>query len=391
MIKYLNYLTIALLPTYLLKVHIFSGATISILDVLLILSICCNLLYVFKASLFKELFSIKTHIKVALLLIVFGFYLSFVINAERDSFINSAGALKSFLFLPILFSLTVSLLVHRKLLSVKKLLFSYLTVSSFMAITGIFYFFFGKLTFDGRLEIFLNSPNSLAMILGPGIIILTAFLRDKKGLSYVFILVLLLFHIFSTIATQSLGCFFSLAVLLLILLFKKTTFVTWSRIHLTLTLSIIFISASLFFLTPFLVKINYEQKTPPSSTDSRIIIYRVSERIASKNLLWGVGPGNFQSHYLSQQKYHLPYPQWAVPHPHNNLLLLITEGGLFVFMGSVLLMMSTPQTKKVPFGTLLVFLLFYFGIHGIVDTTVWKNDLSVIFWLVLGLLIFNRK
>lgn len=390
-LSYINYLTIVLLPAYLLKISLFSGATINVLDIFLILSICCNLLYIFKTAHLKDFLSLKTHIWIALALIIFGFFMSFFINAEKEVLLDSIGILKSFLILPILFSLTVSYLTHNKLLSVKKLFFSYLLVTSFLSIFGVFYFFFEKLTFDGRLEIFLNSPNSLAMILAPGIIILTAFLKDKKGFSYFFILVILLFHIFSTVATQSLGCFFSLAILPIILLFKKTTRISYSKVHFSLISFTIFTSISLFFLPSFLKQINYQQKTPPSSIDSRIVIYRVSKQIISENFLWGIGPGNFQKYYLSQQKYHPPYPQWAVPHPHNNLLLIMAEGGFFVLLGSILLIVNTPQTKKIPFGTLLLFILFYFGLHGVVDVTIWKNDLSVIFWLILGLLIFNRK
>ncbi|MBT3356358.1 O-antigen ligase family protein [bacterium] len=263
-------------------------------------------------------------------------------------------------------------------------------MSSFLAISGVIFFFLDKLTFDGRLQIFLNSPNALAMILTPGIIILLAFLHSKKGFLYIFILLLLFFHIFSTIATLSFGALLSLSFLVVFFIFKKTTQIEWSRAYLILSLVVILFSVFLLFLAPLSSMLGYEQKKPASSTDSRIMIYDVTKQIISEHLFWGIGPGNFQKHYLLNQANYPPYPEWAVPHPHNNILLTIAEGGVFALLGLLLLLTNRFDPTKVSYGVFLLFLLAYLLLHGIIDTTIWKNDTAVIFWLFLGILNFHN-
>ncbi len=391
MFKYINYLTIAFLPVYLFKIPLTTGVSINLLDILLLVSIFFNLFQITQTGNLKEFFSVRLSIKLALFFFTFGYLFSFFENFEKSSFFDTLGLLKSFLILPILFSLTSSFLVYKKELFVKYFLYSFVFMTSTLSVFGFFYFFSNLLTFDGRLEIFFNSPNALAMLLGPGIIIILFFLSKSHGYFYAFLLTLLFFHTFSTIATSSSGSFFSLFTLFALFAFTKSTKLSLLKIYPFFILATLLFSTSVLFLSPLLKKTNYPQNIPPSSFDSRIVIYDVTRQIISTNFVFGVGPGNFQNNYLLKQSDNPPYPQWAVPHPHNNLLLIIVEGGILVLFGYLLFIFSNPKIKKMSFDILLIFVLFYFLLHGIVDTTFWKNDLSVIFWLLIGFLNFYKK
>jgi O-antigen ligase len=104
--------------------------------------------------------------------------------------------------------------------------------------------------------------------------------------------------------------------------------------------------------------------------------------------LIGIGPGNYQEKYLDYQKYYPPYLEWAVPHPHNLYLAFWLYGGIAGLIGFLSLIFLwfkgiLPKIKSGPDWTALVSLgiMAYILTHGLIDTTYFKNDLAVIFWL----------
>lgn len=385
MLKYLNYLTIILLPTYLVRIPLTAGISLNLLDFLLFFSLCYNFFYIFKKGYLREFFNFRYSLKLGFFLFLSAYAISFFLNFKQDTFLDGLGLLKSFLLLPLLFSFSVSFLVHKKHLSLDFFLLSYLLLTTFLALLGFVYFFLGILTFDGRLEIFFNSPNALAMLLAPGILILLFYLKRFSGIKQWFLLSLLFLHSFSTIATASLGSSLSLLVLLCLFIFLKVTNLNLIKLYRPLLLTIITFSICLPLLSFLLLNSSYLQKNS-SSFDSRIVIYEVARQIVTTDLIGGIGVGNFQGRYLSAQKNNPPYPQWAVPHPHNNFLLVLLEGGILALLGLLILFGTLPLNKKMPAGTLLFFVFFYFLLHGLIDTTIWKNDLAVFFWLVFSFL-----
>ncbi len=41
--------------------------------------------------------------------------------------------------------------------------------------------------------------------------------------------------------------------------------------------------------------------------------------------------------------------------------------------------------NNIPISDILISLMIYILVHGLVDTTYWKNDLALMFWLIIGL------
>lgn len=189
---------------------------------------------------------------------------------------------------------------------------------------------------------------------------------------------------------------------------------------------------------------NYQPVSPPTSGDSRVAIYRAASLIWAKDYHWltGIGPGNFQEEYLAVQPHFEHYPQWAVPHAHNNWMHLWLEGGVLSGLGFGLLgasifgalrccrlrfsftvPLSTAHSDTRPrleshskmkalleseklkrefqrkergdlgfkkavlagggeAGALAALIVSYFLLHGLVDATIWQNDTAVIFWVL---------
>ncbi len=127
---------------------------------------------------------------------------------------------------------------------------------------------------------------------------------------------------------------------------------------------------------------------PRSSLASRIMIWRSASKIISHNWFFGIGPGNFQQKYLDYQKFYPPYLEWAVPHPQNFYLTVWLYGGLLALTSFFSLFVFwfqdiIPIIKKTDLTVLLIMQgsILLVLIHGLVDTTYFKNDLAIIFWL----------
>jgi len=132
---------------------------------------------------------------------------------------------------------------------------------------------------------------------------------------------------------------------------------------------------------------DFSHFTERSSLSSRTMVWKAAEKIISDNWFLGIGPGNFQTKYLEYQKYFPPYLEWAVPHPHNIFLSFWLQSGLAGLIGFLgLIYLRIKETSENVFNknalaTLSTAILIYILIHGMVDTTYFKNDLAIVFWL----------
>ncbi|MDQ1283826.1 MAG: hypothetical protein QG620_174 [Patescibacteria group bacterium] len=137
--------------------------------------------------------------------------------------------------------------------------------------------------------------------------------------------------------------------------------------------------------------INFDER---SSLSSRVMIWKSAGKILEDNWILGIGPGNFQDKYLEYQKHFPPYLEWAVPHPHNLFLAFWLAGGILGLVGFLWLVglffkdvfaminVETPR-RGVSMDALYISLaiMLYILLHGLVDTTYFKNDLAVVFWM----------
>ena len=113
------------------------------------------------------------------------------------------------------------------------------------------------------------------------------------------------------------------------------------------------------------------------------MIWSAAGEIIKDNHVFGIGPGTFQKTYLSYaEKFDEPYLEWAVPQPHNIFLAFYLQTGLIGFVGFLLILYWFFSRKHLRMSPVIAnVLMIYILIHGLVDTTYWKNDLSVMFWM----------
>jgi len=350
----LNYLLFFLLPAYLLRFSITNSLSVNFLELLLITVLFINIYIIIKTASFNYLLKqiiLNKHIFLPFFLIVSGFTFSYLkqqILTDWMNWTDGFGKLLDLIILPIFYSSTLIMLSKLKKLSFLMLLKSYYLSALLVSFLGLVYFINDWLTFDGRLNVFFQSPNQLAIFIAPAILIgFYLFLTIQRTLKLNILLHLsLLLLIFTLYQTFSLGSW--LAILFAIIYLFLTVRNSFLSFHLKVTvfMAVFFSLICILNIDLLLKTFNYQPQIPASSYDSRLTIYQVDQKIISINWLYGIGINNFQNFYLAQQKYFALYPQWAVPHAHNNLLHFWIEGGVMAGIGLFLLLSSILLPKK---------------------------------------------
>lgn len=374
---FLIYTTIFLLPVYLVKFSIF-GIPTNALEILMLAVFASWLIFLEPSSWSLQELGSRRNILLCVSLIFLGLLLSTLIN---KNYAVGFGIIKSWFVLPLLFSLIVPVVISEE--KRKNIFYAYYLSALAVAAISLGYYISGAITFDGRLQGIFNSPNYLAMYLAPAIIVglwLAQFQSSKLKFKIIFSAV-------------------SLALILLVF-YLTLSYAAWAAVILSLAITHIIknkkvnarliVAAALIFLAIFVSQRNTEklsnlEKYARSSLKSRTMIWKSATKILDDNIVFGIGPGNFQNKYLEYQKYFPPYLEWAVPHPHNLYLAWWLSGGILSFSGFVALLFfwfrEMLKKEKNSWWAISFAIMLYFLIHGLVDTTYFKNDPAVIFWI----------
>ena len=377
-------LTILCAPLYLIKINIFNLPS-NVFEVLMIASIVSSF-FEKRKIIIENLADLPKLSLTSVFLIFIGITLSIIFN---NNALIGLGILKGWFILPILFSFFLLTQINT-LQYLNKIFASIYFSSVLVASIAIAYKLFNIITYDNRLTAFYLSPNYLAMYLANGVFFGVYFLSNaynenkfsKKTLYYLLTLSLILLPIYYTYSYGSwIAIFLSLLITLLITKPKKKYLFFLILIILLGFLFILqFNSEKFYSLAHF---------SDRSSLASRQTIWQVSTDLIKQKPFLGIGPGNFQESYLSMQKNYPPYLEWAVPEPHNVFLAFWLQTGLVGFAGFLMILFFIFKTlflfiknkKDAAFATPLLGFFIYTILHGLIDTTYWKNDLAFLFWI----------
>ncbi len=407
------YIIVFSMPLYLLRFSIFGIPTTVLEMMIYILFLIWIISKIQKHYLSfprrrKPIVTIKKNsiLNVGIILLFFGVIISTALSSDLRA---SLGIFKGWFVDPFLFFVVFTSVIKKEkhiILVLKSWLASGIAVS----LISIFYLLNNSLTFDGRLKAFFLSPNHLAMYLAPAFLIglffllnNLSFLRRQKSIAainnslrivqtikkisniqhLIFIVIILIPLYF----TYSYGAFLGIFIGALYLVLKNKKL----KIRNFYLVGFIFLILSGFiFITTnkFNQIINSDNR---SSFHSRLMIWDASVEIIKDNPLLGIGPGTFQDAYLSySKKFGEPYLEWAVPQPHNIFLAFYLQTGIIGFLGFILILIwffSRRRDEAVPrlYWQVINILMIYILVHGLIDTTYWKNDLSLMFWLLIGM------
>ncbi len=394
-----------LAPTYLLKINHWPVTVLELF--LLVFFICWATKKVKNKENFKKIFYgflnlFDSGYFVALTLILAGVLISTILSVDWRV---GAGIFKAWILEPIIFSLILAEIIKSRK-ELEEVIFGLVAGTVLVAIASLIYKLFNQLTFDGRLSGWYLSPNHLAMYLAPGFILAWwGFFVEKNRTQKIFFLLSILTLGLVLYFTFSYSAWLGVLGAILIALFMafQADLIEKRKIIIIGLLVLIF----------FLVvgcwqsdsgKLSNLLKFDRSSWQSRLMVWQAAGKILESHWLFGIGPGLFQKYYLEYQPFFsVPYLEWAVPQPHNLFLAWWLEGGLLGLIGFLVLLViyfkNIILTKQkplfVPLGgasrgkqLLTIFLtvaMIYILIHGLADTTYWKNDLALVFWSIVSL------
>lgn len=393
--KKLLILTFACLPLYLLKLQILN-VSVNVVDLLALLALMAWL----KEAEFKYFLAVLKENKFFLIssfLLFVGLITSFLSN---DPSLSSLGIILGWFLLPFLLFLFI-LHIGEPAFS-NSLLKSFYFGASLVSLFALIHKYLGVVSFDQRLSAPFSSPNHLAMFLVPAIFVGFFLLHienkdknnKKRSIYFLYLLTTLLALALTTYFTYSYAAWLSVILALLLTAILSNSF---SRKAFSKPLF-----ACLLFFSLLATQIGSEKLNilledgSRSSLASRKIIWQSSLKIITDNPWIGIGPGNFQTAYLSYQQYFQPYLEWAVPQPHNLFFAFWLQTGLLGLFGFfsilfILLQKNISRIKSDFLSLMLLTFFIYFFFHGLVDTPYWKNDLSYVFWLFAGITLLNQK
>ncbi len=383
-------LTIALLPTYLLRANIFGFPT-TLLELMLGIVI---MVWVFQnITRLKSKFKLKKQWALPILLLLVAASISIFVAPEKTA---ALGIYKAYFIEPILFFFI--LLDYLKQESSKNKVFKALGSSALIvSLFGIIQWLTNSgipvpWDYENRISSFFDYPNAVGLFLGP-IIILGAF-QIQKNYRDLFWITATTLSTIAIILSKSEAAWIAVPATLFIafVINKKTR---------TKTIGLLIATILIISLVPQLRNpITQKLTLQDYSGQVRITIWKESLEMLKDNPVLGAGLSGFKTKLAPYHKAkHLELFQY----PHNSILNIWTELGLLgiIALGwlafQIIKKPPARTTENIQSGgeyTVATFVLLEMFIHGLVDVPYFKNDLSVLTWIFIALIIVeydNRK
>lgn len=423
-------LIIALLPSYLIRFKIFH-IPVTFLELMILLA--------FSVWLLKEIPSLKKRLlktepkiaypfkkEIILLLII-----SFLSVAVANFSLSALGVWKAYFFEPILFFILLVNVFTLKSDKIKKRIFYSLAFSVFSVaclaiyqkITGHFIVNdFWAAAESRRVVSFFSYPNAVGLFLAPIMSLLLGFvfyLDEKKWKQKISFSFLIIISFLSIIFARSDG-----AIVAVIISFFAFFFIAEKKKRLTLSLLAIASIAAIFLYSPLRTTITQKLSFQDLSGQIRLQQWKeTAQTLKGKNFILGNGLSSYKQAVAPYHQDGIFYNfdglenfdavVWASPelrkkywqpveiylYPHNIFLNFWSEIGLLGLVVFMTLMirallsafklykhfsLKNSREKYIILGVIVS--LFSIFVHGLVDVPYFKNDLSVIFWLLIAML-----
>lgn len=420
LVKYLVYVVVFLLPFYIFRYKIGPFRT-NLFEISIFITFAIFIIErVFSRQIKKMQFG-------GLIPLIF-MLIALISIIQSNSLVTGLGIFKGWFLAPFMLYLMIINLFHKDSLSKLSIpLFCSLIFVSFWAylqkggIIATLFYQSGDASFvqylaQNRFYGPFESPNFLAMFIAPVFFLSLPLFRSpsfglsghdeswaaeekesallhlstlKRGLLYFSVGILFLLPIYALYLTGSRGgliAFGASSLVFVVLMFlpaiKKYTF----ALSVIKIVGLVAVNIVYFY---YFIQVKFPEAA--ASDKIRQEIYEYSIKLLKTDWLFGIGLGNFQAKVQALSTVDYSFINFGLPyalHPHNLLLavwLNLGLAGIIVFLfivGSFLkqIITSAPSITRASAGAAMTAIL----VHGLFDTTYFKNDLSAIFWLVLA-------
>jgi len=403
------YLIAALLPTYLIRYNLFGIPMTWLETMILVLAI---VMLVMKKIDFKKLK--KDTFFGPIIAILAAATIAVYVSPDK---MHALGAWKAYFVEPVIFYwLMLSIIsIRRQLEGLFWALGAsviYLGISAILQkifVIGVPHAFLTASGAVDRIVSFYGYPNALGLYLGPIIVVFLGFLCYKNSDSILLYLsnsqrywlkmVVVVLGIWMIVAAQSEGAILAVAVAgwLMLFMMKKTR--TLALILLGLFVIVLIANGGvrdLIYSKLFL---------RDWSGFVRTRIWAETWEMLKAHWFFGAGLAGYP---IAIIPYHTDFWMEIFPYPHTILFNFWSETGLigvaaFIWLGVKYFWANLKNVFEIgwhyslalPFDKLASFIFIIAGaeiiIHGLVDVPYFKNDLSVLFWLLIGVTSLNVK
>lgn len=326
------------------------------------------------------------------------------------------GILKGWIVLPVIYFLTLVARVKKP----EQILFSlyaYIFSAFPLVIWAFWQYLSGDfITLDGRASGPFVNANYLAMYLAPAvtalwIIVVKNVINGLKLKEFLVGVILAVLFSITMLMTQSYGAMmavmFSLIIFLIFALKIHKKFQRNEELgilkkigyFLAVFAGIAIMSAVVLYAGTEKWKLFTEFKQR-SSNSVRLQVYEVSKSLILENPILGLGLGQFPARYDLESPRILgktPY-ELIMLHPHNTILSFWLNMGLagvslylllvFLVFREMFKISSVEQGMFKIIGFSMFLAMF---LHGMVDSYFFKNDLALLFWLIIALIFLPEK
>ncbi len=379
-----SFVTILFLPAYELRFSL-AGIRFNALDLILL---AASIFLLLSNRGAKPTNPLPKRVMVPALVLTFAAAVSVAFAPDSSS---ALGILKSWFILPTVFAYAI----WREEIPLKNLRAA-LTASGAIAATyAIFHFYLTDawVDYEGvkRAVGFFSQPNYLALFIAPILTLAIAGLRENTGkLQRSFTVAAILSMVVAVILSYSRAGILTVAICIpLIALFQYG----WKQLTLSLGIGAMLFAAAYASIPSFQKRFVSILDTKSQTTSrTRVEITQASLNMLEAHPLTGIGLGGYQDAYST---YRIPNAlEQEVLHPHNVYLAFWTQTGILGLLAFITLA-ATAFLKKLRSSSGEVRAAALAGVSilliGFFDTAYWKNDLSLVFWILVAMTSFKAR
>ena len=222
------------------------------------------------------------------------------------------------------------------------------------------------------------------------------FLLKKKYWFFYFLFSIFLLLLLSIYFSGSRGGI--LAVMAGLGIFAVLNFWSWikSRLSAKIIIGILIVMAiytSWILFRPDFTVTQVSGGRVATSNNLRWQIWETSLEMIKNQPILGVGLGNFQNAFSELTKNRGNFPEYITPQaatPHNIFLMFYLSLGILGLLGFVwlLVLFFHEGLKKINSKSAVIVMAVFSSIiiYGLIESSIWKNDLGIIFWTMWGLI-----
>lgn len=385
---------LAILPTYLLKLSVF-GIPTTVLELSIYATFIGSFfsLLIFKKNTTPNPSLLRRGTERFFWPIITFTFITFLSALFSDHLQTTLGGWKAWVFDPLL--VFILIIKFFKPQDIWKIIATLSISSAALSFYGLAeYFLWSGQLGDGRLDSVFDPANYHAMFIGPIIVLAIGFIFNQQtprawkyclGIASVINLIALVF-------TFSYGGYLAVLGGLVIFGFLALNRAQKKKIFFG---ALIIFGIFIILASPTKKFHDLFEFQERSSGHARLEIWQTSWLIFKEHPILGVGLNDFEYHYRKNlPRVAFPPLEWLVAQPHSLYLALLTQTGLLGFLAFLWIIVRFFQIKndtgfKFQVSSFMA-VLSVILIHGLVDTPYFKNDLSVIFWLIIALLIIHN-